>query len=542
LPENFVNLKHVNSISFRIRLIKFKIMQSKILIGGFSIWLIFLGGCSDEFLDRQPLDQIVSTNFYQTEKDAMKALIAVYDALQYQSSPGISWSPFLTMSDILSDHAYAGGGDANDGLDENEFNTFNIPTTNVIVHSLWAKNYTGIYRANLLLEKITDIEAGEDFKNQVIGECKFLRAYFYFELVKLFENIPLLVETIKGPSQYSQMQNSSAEVYNQIALDLTDAIDVLPELTMGNNNGRITKWSASALLARAYLFYKGVYDGNLQADDETVDEAKVLSYLEELIANSTHSLIADYNELFKLKNEMSSESVFEIAHGDSPAWWDWGYLRGSEGNLAAQMQGPRVTGSDNWNRGWSFAPVTQKLVDALKDDPRLKATVLNQSDLDGNLVKGYQHTGYFSNKYSSDAEHWGSDGQFEHNRTCNYRAIRYADVLLMAAELGSSNAQQYLDEVRARVGLESKPATLENILKERELELALEGIRYFDLLRQGLDVASTELNEQSKIGPNYEGDEQIFNVNFNPAIKGFLPIPQTEVDLSNGVFKQNMGY
>jgi len=123
------------------------------------------------------------------------------------------------------------------------------------------------------------------------------------------------------------------------------------------------------------------------------------------------------------------------------------------------MQGPRVTGSDKWNRGWSFAPVTQKLVDALQDDPRLEATVLKQSDLDGNLIKGYQHTGYFSNKYSSDAEHWGSDGQFEHNRTCNYRVIRYADVLLMAAELGSPNAQQYIDEVRARVGLESVPAT-----------------------------------------------------------------------------------
>jgi len=206
------------------------------------------------------------------------------------------------------------------------------------------------------------------------------------------------------------------------------------------------------------------------------------------------------------------------------------------------MQGPRVTGSDNWNRGWSFAPVTQKLVDVLQDDPRLKATVLMQSDLDGSLVKGYQHTGYFSNKYSSDAEHWGADGQLEQNRTCNYRVIRYADVLLMAAELGSSSAQQYLDEVRARVGLQSIEATKENILKERELELALEGIRYFDLLRQGLDVATSELNAQSKIGSNYEGDVQIFQVNFNILTNGFLPIPQTEVDLSNGVFKQNVGY
>jgi len=270
-------------------------MQSKIIITIFTVLLILLSACSDEFLDRQPLDQLVSSNFYQTEEDAMQALVAVYDALQYQSSPGISWAPFLTMSDMLSDHTYGGGSDANDGLDENEFNTFNIPTTNVIVHSLWAKNYTGIYRANLLLEKISDIEADEDFKNQLIAECKFLRAYFYFELVKLFENIPLLLETIKSTSQYSQTQNLPDEVYNQIALDLVESIDALPELTMGNNNGRITKWSASALLARVYLFYKGVYTGNLQAAEVVVDDEKVLNYLEELIANSGHSLVAEYD-------------------------------------------------------------------------------------------------------------------------------------------------------------------------------------------------------------------------------------------------------
>lgn len=523
-------------------LLRIYIMKLRITTISLSILIILLSACTDEFLDRQPLDQIVSTNFYQTEEDAMKALISVYDALQYQSSPGISWAPFLTISDILSDHAYAGGGDANDGLNQNQLNTFNTPATNVIVHSLWAKNYTGIYRANLLLEKIIGIDAGEDFKNQVIAECKFLRAYFYFELVKLFENIPLLTETIKGPSQYTQTQNQPVEVYNQIAFDLVEATNALPALPIGNNNGRVTKWSAAALLARVYLFYNGVYGGNLQAADITVDNAEVLSYLEELIVSSGHSLVEEYDSLFKLKNEMGTESVFEIAHGDSPAWWDWGYLRGSEGNLAAQMQGPRVTGSDKWDRGWSFAPVSQKLVDAMQGDPRLAATVLNQSDLDGSLIKGYQHTGYFSNKYSSDAEHWGADGQFEHNRTCNYRVIRYADVLLMAAELNSPNAQQYLDEVRARVGLERVEATRENILKERELEFALEGIRYFDLLRQGLNTAATELNAQGKIGQNYEGDNQIFQVNFNAATKGFLPIPQTEIDLSNGEFKQNDGY
>jgi hypothetical protein len=206
------------------------------------------------------------------------------------------------------------------------------------------------------------------------------------------------------------------------------------------------------------------------------------------------------------------------------------------------MQGPRVTGSTNWNRGWSFAPVSQKLVDALAGDPRQDATILRQEELDGTLAKGFQHTGYFSQKYSSDAEHWGSGGQFELNRTCNNRVIRFSDVLLMAAELGSPNAQTYLDRVRARVGLSSVPATLDNILRERRLELSLEGIRYFDVLRRGMAFATQELNVTGVRGPNYVGDQLLFDVAFKPATRGFLPIPQREIDLSAGLFQQNAGY
>jgi len=369
-----------------------------------------------------------------------------------------------------------------------------------------------------------------------------MRAYFYFEQVRFFENIPLLTETIKGPSEYSQQQNTPEEVYNQIALDLYEAADDLPEFVPPAEAGRITKWAAKALLGRVYLFYNGVYSANLDAGGTTIDNAQALALLEDVINNSGHDLFEEYEMNFKLAGEHGIESVFEISHGDTPPWWDWDYVRGGEGNLAAQMQGPRVTGSDNWDRGWSFATVSQKLVDDLQDDPRLEYTVLFQEELDGSLDPGYQHTGYFSKKYTSDAEHWGADGQFELNRTCNFRVIRFSDVLLMAAELGSPNAQQYLDRVRARVGLPSVPATPENIYNERRLELSLEGIRYFDVIRKGMAFASQELTVTGLRGPNYIGDQQIFDVNFNTATKGFLPIPQTEIDLSGGLFNQNAGY
>ena len=502
--------------------------------------VLLMTGCED-FLDLKPLDQEVSSNFYQTEDHAMQALVAVYDVLTYQSTPGVSWAPFITVSDILSDDAYAGGSDANDGMQQQEMNTFNIPTTNTIVHSIWIKNYIGIYRANQFLEVIDDIDAPLDFKSRTIAEAKFLRAYFYFEQVRFFENIPLLTTTIKGPSEYDQEQNTPDEIYNQITLDLVEAINVLPGVIPANEAGRITKWAAQALLARVYLFYNGVYGEDLDADGNIINQAIVLDYLEDLIGNSGHDLFADYELNFSLAGEFGVESVFEISYGDTPPWWDWGYVRGGHGNLAAQMQGPRVTGSQNWNRGWSFAPVSHKLAQDLADDPRFEYTILTEEELDGNLVKGYQHTGYFSKKYSSDAEHWGSDGQFELNRTCNHRVIRFSDVLLMAAELGSPNAQAYLDRVRDRVGLASVPATPENIYRERRLELSLEGIRYYDVLRRGLDYANQELTH-SVMGPNYEGDQEIYSVTFNPANKGFLPVPQTEIDLSGGVFVQNDGY
>ncbi|MGE4290198.1 MAG: RagB/SusD family nutrient uptake outer membrane protein [Salinivirgaceae bacterium] len=514
------------------------------------IIILLLTSCNDDFLERYPLDKEGSANFYQTEENAIMALVSVYDVLGHDET-SVSWAPFVTISDILSDDAFAGGGDSNDGAEEDQMNTYDIATTNPLVHAIWIRNYTGIFRANLLMEKIDGVDASDEFKAQVVAECKFLRAYFYLELVRFFENIPLLTETIKGPSQYPQPQAPVADVYNQIALDLVEAVAVLPESYSAAEAGRVTKWAAQALLARTYLFYNGVYGAELDADGTVVDKAFVLAYLEDLIANSGHDLFPEYETNFKLAGEFGIESVFEISHGDTPAWWDWNYVRGGEGNLAAQMQGPRVEGgSVLYDRGWSFAPVSQKLVDDLQGDPRLEFTVLFEDDIRADepgvtLNYGYQHTGYFSKKYTSDAEHWGSGGQFELNRTSNIRVIRFSDVLLMAAELGSPNAQTYLDRVRDRVGLASVPATPENIYAERRLELSLEGIRYFDVLRKGLDYASQEFTVVGLNGPNYDGDQTLYDHTFNPNTKGFLPIPLTEIDLSKGTeheFQQNDGY
>jgi hypothetical protein len=180
-------------------------------------------------------------------------------------------------------------------------------------------------------------------------------------------------------------------------------------------------------------------------------------------------------------------------------------------------------------------------------DPRRTSTILTQVELlampNLTLAIGYQHTGYYSKKYSSDAEHWGSGGQFELNRTCNFRVIRYSDVLLMAAELESPNAQSYLDQVRARVGLSSVSVNIDNIYNERRLEFALEGLRYFDVIRRGMVYADQELTVIGDRGGQYvDLPQQVFDVTFDPATRGFLPIPQYEIDISQGRFIQNQGY
>ncbi len=511
----------------------------------FNIKLLLLGllftACSDDFLDLKPMDQEVTTTFYQTEEQAMQAIVAVYDVLGYDQA-GPSWAPLITVSDMLSDDSYAGGADANDGMEEDELNRFNIPTTNILAHAIWIRNYMGIFRANKVLEVIDGVNASQEFKTRLTGEAKFLRAYFHFELVRFFENVPLLTATLKGPSEYNQPQAKPEEVYNQIALDLTEAMEVLPATISASEAGRVSKWAAKALLARVYLFYNGVYGKELKAGDVTIDRANVVAQLDDLIANSGHDLLQNYEDNFKTIGEFGIESVFEISHGNTPPWGDWGYVRGGEGNLAAQMQGPRATASSKYNRGWSFATVSQKLVDDIKDDPRFQWTVLKEEEIGGAFDKGYQHTGYFSKKYTSDVEHTSADGSLELNRTCNTRIIRFSDVLLMAAELGSPNAQTYLDRVRARVDLPSIPATEENIYKERRLELSLEGLRYFDLLRKGISYAESQLSYSGIRGPKYVGDQSLFDVTFKPATKGFLPIPQSEIDLSGGTFVQNEGY
>lgn len=520
-----------------------KILQSVLVL----MVLIIVSGC-ENFLSEEPLDQRVEENFYKTEQDAQEALVAIYDVLQWNTVNGFHVPEML--SDIASDDAYAGGSSRNDAPNIIEVDKHNIRTTNGEVHGLWRKYYTGIYRANKFLQQIENIDADSSFINRTVAEAKFLRAYYYFDLVRFFENVPLITSPLDNPDEYSQPQATPSDVYNQIGKDLVEAIPGLPESVATNQQGRITKWAGQALLGRVFLFYNGVYGEDLPAGEQTVDRTLAVQMVQSVIDNSGHDLLDNYGDLFKPESEFSIESVFEITYSDSRPWWDWGYIQGGEGNIAAQMQGPRVEQptEEDYQRGWSFSPVTQELIDAFDPvDPRLEATVLFENELNGGLSIGYQHTGNFTQKYTTHKAYTPSDGQLELNWGNNYRVIRYADVLLMAAELHVKDgnpeaARPYLDAVRNRVQMPLVEPTLKNIFNERRLELALEGQRYWDLLRRGQEVAGSYINIPAETKPNYVGDDQDFEVQYRSLTKGFFPIPQSEIDISNGKLIQNSGY
>jgi starch-binding outer membrane protein, SusD/RagB family len=520
-----------------------------------SIYLIFalllLVSCED-FLDREPLSDRLETNFYQTEADAMQALVSAYDPLGWGAMEGNH--PFETISDILSDDAYAGGANANDVPFLVKMDFFEAdPNTNEL-RGLWNRCYFGIYRCNLLLEKIDEIEfETEGLHDRIISEVKFLRAYYYFDLIRLFGNVPLILRTIK-PSENNQPQASPEQVFNQIATDLTEAIDALPGEVSDEEKGRVTVYAAKALLVKAYIYYSGYYAGKPDITTDagvTIDLAKAIEMADDIVDSKIYELEPNFEDLFKVSNENNIESVFEIQYGDYQGG-DWNWRIGTEGNQAVILYGIRdVSDNSIYAPGWSFAPFSQELIDAYENgDTRLAATVIFADSLDAEgvtYVEGFQHTGYYNKKFTALKEYNATQGDRELLYPNNYPAIRYADVLLMGAELHLRNnetgkAQEYYDDVRLRAFgdthtppvLTAGQAGIDLIMKERRLELAGEGHRYWDVLRQGMTVAEQELTDISLSYP--------FRIEFNAETGGLLPIPQQEIQLSNFTLTQNNGY
>ncbi len=488
--------------------------------------LILFSSCGTEFLELDPRGQELESNYYTTEDEIFEALVATYDVLQWQGTNG--WTMKMGLLNSASDETFAGGSDASDQPSWVAWDAFTLDPFLGPQSGLWNKNFTGIYRANLVLEKL-ELNAenfSEEFTNRTVAEAKFLRAFYYFDLVRLFGNVPLITKTLGGDEIFAQTQNPKAEVYTQIEQDLNDAKNTfeLPATIPPSDFGRVTQGAVTALLGKVILY---------QNDESRMGEAAAL--FDEVINAGIYDLEPEYEDIFKTENEFGIESIFEIQHsGNQSGGWE-NFANGTEGNYSVQFFGMRDFVGPTYATGWSFCPVTPKLVELMQFDPRRDATIV-----DGNLLKaqgasyteGYQNTDYFIRKYAPLADERALDGEPALNWANNEREIRLADVYLMAAEAyarsgDESTAKQRLNRVRQRVSLQPITAPsgqdlLDSIFKERMMELATEGHRFFDLVRSGRAEAELE--------------------NFVVGKHELLPIPQSEIDITEGLIIQNPGY
>lgn len=503
-----------------------KIIQNKYII--LFVTALVLASCGKDFLELEPRGTDLETNFYQTQDEIFQALVATYDVLQWGGTEG--WTMKLGLMNTASDDCYAGGSDASDQPSWVAYDNFTLDPFLGPQKGFWNKGYSGIYRANLLLEKIEGVEdLDEEFKARTIAETKFLRAFFYFDLVRFFGSVPLITNTLSADEIYSQTQASISDVYAQIEQDLNDARNTfeLPETVSGAELGRITKGAVTALLGKVILY---------QNDESRMLEAAQL--FDEVINSGYYDLEDNFEDIFKLANEFGQESVFEINYsGNHRGGWA-NFANGTEGNYDVQFFGMRDYVGPLYAVGWSFCPVTEKLVEAMQGDPRFEHTIIDGNQLKNQgatYTEGYQNTDYFIRKYAGLQEDRALDGEPALNWSYNVREIRLADVYLMAAEAyaraggNDGKANGYINQVRLRVSLQpvgglTGQALLDFIFQERQLELATEGHRFFDLVRSGRAV--DELGDQG----------------FTAGKNELLPIPQTEIDITEGNLKQNPGY
>jgi len=444
--------------------------------------------CSEDFLDIQPTGVNVENNYYKDEAQAYAGVVAVYDVLKKQSS---GFENMIAMLNAGSDDFYAGGGGATDGTGLQNFAN-NALTPATIPRSFWNDQYQGVARANLLLTKLPNTVMDETKKARFTAETKALRAFYYFELVRTFRNIPLILKPVPASEIYNVEQSTPELVYEQIEKDLTEAIPDLPStINKTTEAGRFGKGAAQALLGKVYL-YEGknaLAAAQLQEVNGTPGGTSQYGY----------HLISNFADLWVISNKFNTESILEVNHTSSANvdWGQWGSGT-DEGNSLAQMVGPRgylkkTDAAPDYAGGWAFNVITEDLYANLKTDPRFSATIADLKALkaagSADYEAAYKDTGYFLKKFlplKSDRTTGG--GATELNYAQNTYVIRLADTYLLEAEaLGGTGAraQALLDAVRARVGLPSIPVTLEAIAQERRLELAGEGHRWFDLVRTG---------------------------------------------------------
>lgn len=474
-------------------------------------FLLFVSSCQKDegFLDKSPNGVLSTSNFYKTPGDAEAAAIASYTIMHDFWMKSIAFK-----KDIISDDAVKGQGVDLAAL--SNFDNLNFSATDGVNQTIWGLFYKGVYLTNLVLDYVPDIEMEQAQKNRILGEAYFLRGFYYYNLVIRYGGVPVVSSTKNAVLTPARATTEATWAF--IEENLTNAAELLPWRNQYSSAdlGRADKGASLALLGNAFLFqekWQNAFDAYKQ-----------------VIESANYSLQPSFGDLFKPEYDNGVESVFEIQYRGGEEF--------SYGNGFNFWVRPR-NGSTIFGLG--FCMPTQDLVDEFEDgDPRLRYTVIREGDIISEEVKDFPfqaawapETGMSYGKYVVDIPVGGNAERHEQN----LKQIRYAEVLLGYAEaayrLGNTTetvAKLNLIRQRARGGnalvlpdLTGSEDLFAAIVHERRVELALEGKRYFDLVRWGL--ATQEL------GP----------LGYQSARQGLYPIPQTELDV-NPSLTQNPGY
>lgn len=472
--------------------------------------LVGAGACQKSFLEVAPQGEFTADDFSRNPQAAEGLVNAIYNKMLDWNFHSFSWNG---VSSITSDDADKGSDPGDTGADKNDLDNYTFTPTSLSFDEVWVGHYQAIARANQALTFLPDQELPAALKARLIGEASFLRAYFYFNLVRIFGGVPLVtrVPDVNNAAdlEAGRTRVSAAQVYAQIEQDLATAITGLP-VKGQTDPGRATKGAAQALLAKVSMYQK--------------KWPQVLALTDSIIASGRYALATDYATIWREEGENNIESLFEIqGKGTVPAKGVQGYV---------ESQGVRG------QIGWGFNTPTADLAAAYdSSDKRRQATIIFAGETlwDGVKINAAPPNPRYNEKaYVSQTRETFGGGLWETNK--NIRVLRFAEVLLMNAEaaneLGqSAKALESLNRVRVRAGLPALTAAGQADLRtaiwnERRLELAFEHDRTFDLRRQGR--AGVVLRAHGK--PYVDGKHDLF------------PIPQRQIDLSGGKLTQNPGY
>lgn len=556
-------------------------MKKYLSIACAAILSVSFTGCRDYLTEIEP-DTTLLEDFFTSTEAAVQNVTGCYVPLMWEY--GMTYCPEWFIGDIASDDALKGGGSTGDMADAYDFENWRTTDQNSLLLSIYRANYQGIGRCNMALQSIEPLEEvdenwNSDIKNRLLGEVHFLRAYYYFRLVRIFGGTPLITSVIDSDEKWGQPRATVDAIFTQILADLVVADSLLPvkssTLYGPTDLGRATKGAAQAMLLKTNLYMASDYWQSFGITKSQANCYKdAADWGRKVIESGEYDLLpkAEYGKNFTVADENGIESVFEIQYANV-GWGDYGngsHFGFTAGSFTQQLVRSR---SGQIGAGWGFNHPTQNLYDEFETgDIRREEAILipDPAKMETPAVEYYLGNDYLNNKTgmyrdtlpdgSNSEGGWGNVLSHATRGPLNNRQIRYADVLLMYAEacLGANDeatAKEYINKVRARVGLGevgtysfkvngveiSSPTTEQCLRHERRMELAMEGHRWFDLVRWygkngGLKTfmeayqATETKDAQGHVQTFVAGKHEIF------------PIPQEEMRLNPTQMEQNPGY